>query len=339
MKTFNMQFEFPVLLGDIGGTNARFSILEQPAGHALTLANLKVHDFATIEEAILAISMQGSSFAPKSMFLSVAGPVNDDEIVLTNCHWIINTKNLVSKFKLDKITVINDFEAQALAATALPDRFLNPIGSVKPRVHGNKVILGAGTGLGIAGLIEVDNHFVPIASEGGHIDYAPQTNEDFLIFQHLKRTYARISAEELLSGRGILNIYRAICSSRNLEPIHQTSEEITENYSLKNNQEVEDTIRYFVDYLARFSGDMALIFNAVGGVYFGGGIIPQILDHIVPETFRTSFENKAPHNRLMENIATIVMSHPCPALIGMESYIRHPDCYYIGGQNSKRCPL
>ena len=320
--------EYPILIGDVGGTNVRFSIIHQPNQASLPVI-LKVEDFHTLDEAIVEYLAISGTINLKSIFLAIAGPVTKGSMKLTNSNWILTPEKLAKTFNVANVHIINDFEAQALAAATLPEKYLHHIGPMTPCPQGNRVVMGAGTGLGVAGLLNINNQYIPIAGEGGHIDYAPQNPTDLAILPYLKSLSDRISAEDLLSGNGLVNIYRAICLSRNLNPVFNTPEDLTNSLGAHCDAEIHDTIHFFLDYLARFAGDMALIYNASGGVYIGGGIVPKLMPYIDTKKFRAHFENKAPHCQLMQNIATVIMLHPNSALFGMENYIYNQGNFLI----------
>ena len=333
----NQNLEFPVLIGDIGGTNMRFSLILNQAGEQLAIATRKVDEFPTIEEAIRLTILPLLKTAPKSLFLAIAGPVTGDHIKLTNCDWVIAPKKLIKEFGFNEVFIINDFEAQALSTVTLPEKYLQAIGPINTATDNTKVIIGAGSGLGIAGLIYLDGRYIPIEGEGGHVDYAPQSEEDLALYPFLKKIVGRVSAEELLSGRGLLNIYRAFCDMRGVPSNIAVPEEVTAEALLFHQQFANqqfanqhrphdnpafDAVRFFINYLARLAGDFALVFKAEGGVYIGGGILPEMLQLLDETEFRKNFIHKQPHEKLLETIATFIILHPRAALVGMESYVR-----------------
>lgn len=325
---------FPVLIGDIGGTNARFSILFNDGHEKQVFPTRSVADFATIEDAITFGILPLVQQKPASLLLAIAGPVEGDVIPLTNSHWVITPKSLIEKFDLNEVMVINDFEAQALATTALEDKYLIPIGKGVAVSNSSCAIIGPGTGLGVAGLVYVDGRYVPIAGEGGHIDYAPQIKRDLEILPYLHRIEGRIAAEEVLSGRGLLSIYRAICAVDKTTPQFETPDAITVAAHQDNESKAYEAVQIFIRTLARIAGDFALIFLARGGVFIGGGIIPKMLKLIDETAFRAAFEDKAPHQKLLQTIPISIMTHPHSALVGMAAYARCPHHFIIN--TSKR---
>jgi len=180
----------------------------------------------------------------------------------------------------------------------------------------------------------LNGRYIPIEGEGGHIDFAPQSDEDLALYPFLKKIIGRVSAEELLSGRGLLNIYRAICAMRNVKAPIELPEEITAEARLVHphrtiENQAYEAVQFFINYLARLAGDFALVFKAEGGVYIGGGILPEMLSLVDEDEFRRNFIHKQPHEKLLENIPTFVLTHPRAALVGMEFYVRHPERFML----------
>jgi glucokinase len=320
---------FPILIGDIGGTNARFSVLIDAESEPENFPTVQTADFATIDEAIAAVVLKTVSKKPKSAILAIAGPIDGDEIDLTNCDWVVRPKKMISDLGFDEVAVLNDFEAQALAVASLTEKDREPIGPISEAHEASRVVLGPGTGLGVAGLVHAHNTWFPVPGEGGHVDIGPRSERDFQIFPHLRRIEGRVSAEEIVSGRGLVNIYQAVCKADGLSPSLKTPPEVTEQGLSGENPQAAETIELFVGYLGRLAGDLALIFMARGGVFLGGGISPKIIDALRKPRFRAEFEDKAPHTELMKTIPTFVVTHPQAALAGLSSFARTPQSYGI----------
>lgn len=324
---------FPVLIGDIGGTNARFSMLYDDGREEQIFPTKTVADFATIDDAITFGILPLAQKKPASLLLAMAGPVEGDVIPLTNSHWVIAPKKLIAELNLLEVMVINDFEAQALATTALESDYLIPIGNGKAVKEGSRAILGPGTGLGVAGLVYVDGRYVPVAGEGGHVDFSLRTERDLQLMPYLHKIDGRISAEEILSGRGLLSIYRAICAADGVTPHFETPNAITVAAHRDDESQAYEAAQFFIRSLARVAGDFALIFLAHGGVYIGGGIIPKMMKLIDEKEFRAAFEDKAPHNKILKAMSVSIMTHPRSALVGMAAYAHHSNRFIINTSN------
>jgi glucokinase len=209
---------FPILIGDIGGTNARFAILLDSQAEPKEFPNVRVADYANIDVAIQEAILDSTSIQPRSAVLAVAGPVDGDEIDLTNCAWVVRPKELFEKLGLTDIVVLNDFEAQALATAALGEEHMERIGEGTAEKLGSRVVMGPGTGLGVAGMIHARNIWIPVPGEGGHVDMGPRTSRDHEIWPHLEPIEGRISGEQMLCGRGLVNVYRAVAAANGDEP-------------------------------------------------------------------------------------------------------------------------
>jgi glucokinase len=315
---------FPILIGDIGGTNARFAILVDAYAQPKEFPILATADFDSIEEAIQVSVLDKTSVQPRSAIFAIAGPVDGDETQLTNCPWIVRPKQMIEDFFLEDVIVLNDFEAQALAAASLDPEHLHSIGGEAVESNMSRVVLGPGTGLGVAGLVYSNHNWIPVPGEGGHIDLGPRTDRDLAIFPHVKRIEGRVSAEQLLCGSGMVNLYNAICKADACAPTLVAPHEITAAGLDGSDAVASETLSLFATYLGRVAGDLALVFMARGGVFLSGGIAQKIIPVLEKPEFRQSFEDKAPHSALLRSISTSVITHPLAALFGLASYARTP---------------
>ena len=315
---------FPILIGDIGGTNARFAILVDAYAEPKEFPIVATADHKTLDEAIQVNVLDKTSVQPRSAIFAIAGPVDGDEIELTNCPWVVRPKVMMQDFFLEDVIVLNDFEAQALAAASVEPEDRKVIGGGEMEPNASRVVLGPGTGLGVSGLVYSNNNWIPVPGEGGHMDLGPRTDRDRAIFPHLEPIEGRISGEQILCGRGMVNLYRAICTADNLQQEFNTPKEITTAGLEKTDPAAVETLSLFVTYLGRVAGDLALVFMARGGVFLSGGIAQKIVPVLEQPEFREAFEDKAPHSALMASISTCVMTHPLAALEGLASYARTP---------------
>lgn len=324
MSNSDPNFVFPVLVGDIGGTNARFAILVDSYAEPKEFPVVLTKDFETLEDAIQSAILDHTAIQPRSAVIAIAGPVEGDEIPLTNCQWVVKPHQLMERFNLRDITVLNDFEAQALAVACLDAPHLENIGGVASNPNGKRVVMGPGTGLGVAGLIRSRQTWVPVPGEGGHVDFGPRTDRDQQIFPFIEKIDGRVSAEQVLCGRGLQHIYRAICQADGIKPSLNTPAEITDAALDKSNAQAIETLELFVIYLGRLAGDLALIFMAHGGVYLSGGIPQRIVSALRTGSFRAAFEDKAPHQSILKLIPVYVIVHPLAAIVGLSAYARTP---------------
>lgn len=315
---------FPILIGDIGGTNARFAILVDAFAEPKEFPILATADFETIDEAIQNCVLDKTSVQPRSAIFAIAGPVDGDEIQLTNCPWVVRPKYMMRNFSLSDVIVLNDFEAQALAAASLDAEHRHNIGDGEMENGASRVVLGPGTGLGVSGLVYSRHNWIPVPGEGGHVDLGPRSERDFAVFPHLERVGGRVSAEQVLCGRGLVNLYRAVCLADKVDPAYSEPQQITAAGLDGSDAVAAETLSLFATYLGRVAGDLALVFMARGGVFLAGGIVQKIIPVLEKPEFRSAFEDKAPHSDLVRSIATCVVTHPLAALYGLASYARTP---------------
>jgi glucokinase len=316
--------EFPILIGDIGGTNARFAIVVDSYAEPKEFPVVQTADYPTIDEAIQSAILDQTNLIPRSAVLAVAGPVDGDEIDLTNCDWVVRPRQMMETLGFSDIVVLNDFEAQALAVVALGEEHMEKIGGGTAETVGSRVVLGPGTGLGVAGLVHARRTWIPVPGEGGHVDLGPRTRRDEEIFPRLEKIEGRISGEQVLCGRGLVNLYRAISAADGKEPSFATPAEITTAGLAGSDAVAVETLDLFVTYLGRIAGDLALIFMSRGGVFLTGGIAQKIVPALRNGKFRQAFEDKAPHNALMAAMPVFVITHPLAALSGLAAYARTP---------------
>ena len=320
---------FPVLIGDIGGTNARFSIVLDANSEATEPQIVQTANFKTIDEAIQAAVLDRSSIQPNSAVLAIAGPVDGDEIPLTNCPWVVKPRQMFANLGLSEVVVLNDFEAQALAVVALGEEHMEKIGGGTPEPHASRVVLGPGTGLGVAGLIYALDHWIPVPGEGGHMDIGPRTPRDFEVFPHIGKLEGRISGEQILCGRGLVNVYRAVARTDGKPTPFTTPAEVTAAALSKSDPVAEEALALFVTCLGRTAGDLALVFMGRGGVFLTGGIAQKIVPALKAGNFRAAFEDKAPHSALMREMPVYVITHPLAALLGLAAYARTPSLFGV----------
>jgi glucokinase len=320
---------FPALVGDIGGTNARFALLSDAHAEAKAFDPVRTADFPDIETAIEESVFALTSVMPRSAVIAVAGPVQGDEIDLTNADWVIRPKHMMQRLGLDDVVVINDFEALALSLTSLGDDVLEKIGGGEADDHGPKVVIGPGTGLGVAGIIHASGIWVPIPGEGGHVSFGPVEADEFAVWERLEPEHGRISAEALLCGRGMVRLYRGVAAAQGAEPRFTRPEQISDEALAGGDPVARRTVDLYCRLLGRAAGDLALTFMASGGVYIGGGIAPRLLPILAQSEFRRAFEAKAPHEDFARSVPSWVITGERPALTGLAAYARAPALFGV----------
>ncbi len=309
-----------VLVGDVGATNARFALVSN--GNLNAISTFEVAKFGQFAD-VLAIFLKEhcSQTQIHQAFLAIAGPVIDERVPLTNSSWVIDAGELQTGFGL-QVRIVNDFEAVALSLPSLTSTDLAQIGGGRPEVGAPMAVLGPGSGLGVACLIDHSERRVVIASEGGHATLAPTGEQEDHIMAHLRKRFGHVSAERAISGSGLENIYQAIAALEGLEIPPRNAAEITKNAFSGECQLARQSLSAFCAFLGSFAGDVALTFGARGGVYIAGGISPRILDFLVRSEFRKRFEAKRRLRNYLEAIPSYVITHPAAALIGLKSLLK-----------------
>lgn len=324
---------FPILIGDIGGTNARFAIIEDAAAPVRRLPNVHTADFPTIDDAIADAVVGKAGAKPKAAVLALAGPITGDSVPLTNCDWVVTPKTLIARFGVTEVVLLNDFEAQSLGLPELGPGDIDPVGDGTIS-DGARVVIGPGTGLGAGALVLSRGVWIPIPGEGGHVGLGPVTERDLEVWPHIERHGPRVSAETVLCGAGMVRLYKAIAASDGVAPRYDTPAEITANGLSGDDPQAKETLAIFAEHLGRVAGDTALVFMARGGVYLAGGITARIAPVLKAGGFRAAFIDKWPHGKLMESMATAIITKEDAALAGIAAFARTPTKFgvEVGGR-------
>ena len=321
-------FPYPVLVCDTGGTNVRFALEAEPGAGLGALVHLKTGDYPGLADAIEAAAPRLGK-RPRSVIACGAGPVVGRTLKLTNAPWVMDGPETARRAGLAQGLLLNDFEAQALSLPAIPDHWWRRIGPLKFGGQGPQVILGPGTGLGVAALIEADGRFTPVSSEACHIDFGPISPEEYDLWPHLERAHGRVTSESVISGAGLARVHRARMVARGEADPHLGPPAVTAAALAARNGEAAASLRLYWRIVARFAGDMGVTFVATGGVTLAGGVLPRVVDFLDEATFRQAFEAKAPVDGLARNIPTRLVTHEDAVLVGMAAIAAAPARYAI----------
>jgi glucokinase len=306
----------PVLLADIGGTHSRFALLASST-RPEQVVSWSNDAFDSLEAAIASyIAELGEK--PKAGMFAVAGPIIGRAIALTNRDWHFDLDDLGGRFGFSYTDAINDFEAQAWALGLLQEDDYRSIGTnarARPR-HGVKVVLGPGTGLGVAALVPVGDGWQAVATEGGHVSFGAASQDEEPIFALLHKE-GPVSAEMVVSGSGLPRLHGAVHAGA--APL--ASAEIV-GRALAGDPAATATIKLFVRLLGRFAGDVALTFKATGGVYVAGGVTGKLGALLDEDIFRTAFEAHPPYGELLQAVPTYLVTVAHPGLIGCAACAR-----------------
>ncbi|XOV89101.1 MAG: glucokinase [Pseudomonadota bacterium] len=309
-----------LLVGDIGGTNARFALAEPEGDAYFGELTLQCADFNTPEVAIATFLEQAGAAMPDVICLAVAGPIVDGTARLTNNPWYLAQDSLSATFGAKNVLLINDFEAVAHSLPVVNRQFTRVIGEVPERDLARRdfsvCVLGPGTGLGAAGLVGRDGRVVPLITEAGHVGFAPETAEQADLLAILRVRYGRVSDERLVSGMGIENIYWALGQLRSLTVPPISAAEIFQRARDGDDNLATAAIDLFWEILGQAAGNLVLSTGAFDGAYIAGGIAQRHADLLFNSRFRTGFENKGRHSLLLSKVPTLLIRHPEPGLLG-----------------------
>lgn len=307
-----------LLVGDVGGTNARFAIAHMIEGKPV----LEHHEsfpaerYPTFLEGVKAF-IDGCEVKPTGGVIAVAGAVTDGEIDLTNSPWRVSETEL-GTLGLEPVRLINDFEALAWGAPVVPQAELASLGGPEEGApHSAIAVLGPGTGFGVSALVrDQRGNEIAMPSEGGHACFAPGDPVEDEILRILRRRYDRVSIERLICGPGLLNMHRALAEIDGRETHIDDPAQITAEALEDPRSQCGATLARFCAILGAVAGDIALTTGARGGIYIAGGIAPRILPFLKASPFRERFERKGRFQDYMAAIPTHVILHKHAALLG-----------------------
>jgi glucokinase len=312
----------PHLLGDIGGTHTRFAILKSN-GSIDQIKVLKSADYSNLAQAIDHYFDQACQPVLSHGVIAVAAPVMGDQIDMTNHHWSIDMDDLCQDMGFNHLSFINDFTALGHAVPVLSDDDLIPIQSGKPD-HGPIGVIGPGTGLGMASVVPSNGQHIVLEGEGGHVTMPARNPEQAEILHVLWNEYDHLSAERVLSGDGLINIYQAAHHLKDSEPIHMTAENITAD-AMRADGPIDPvavkTVHHFCDFLGVVAGNLALTIGASGGIYLAGGILPDILPILKQSNFAHYFQAKGRFHDFLARVPIHLITHDVPAFFGLRQMV------------------
>ncbi|BFM07220.1 glucokinase [Halioxenophilus aromaticivorans] len=310
----------PRIIADIGGTNARFAYAASE-GSIEQEKVLKTVDFETFEAALADYlgHLPSDINTPEEICLAVAGPIHDGVVKMTNTHWVIDQHTLLSgtfhNNRFSKAAVINDFEAIAISLPHLNDEQKASLGGGQEDHNCPMTVLGPGTGLGAALCTPFNGHWVPFATEGGHVSLGPVTAREFKLFQFWRDKGLDTAREYYLSGPGLERIYQAVSVELTGSATTLNAAEISQ-LAAEGDSTALAAIDCFCALLGSAAGDQALATGARGGVFIAGGISLKLIDFLRRSSFRKRFESKSSMQPYLAKIPTYVITEPNPGLIG-----------------------
>lgn len=319
-----------ILTADIGGTK---TVLAAAQSGETGIELFFKHRYPSKEyasfEAILDLYLsEYPSIRAESLCVAVAGPVIGNRCTVTNLGMTVDGAGLSQRTGISKTVLINDLEASGYGLEMLPEESLQRIQSGEA-VDGNRVLISPGTGLGTSIIHFIDGRYIPVPSEGGHADFAPFDGVTRRLWSFLKRTQARVSIEDVLSGPGLNNIYKFMVSENGAELSEELRAEMEANPGRaiarqaveKNDPLSVLAVRHFLDILAAQSGNLALTAMPHGGIYIGGGIVPQILLFLDKKRFASVMAAKGIHRPILEKFPVSMVTDTNLPLYGAANYI------------------
>lgn len=314
----------PWLVADVGGTNARFGWVDDACGAVRHVKTLPVDQHAGPAEAVAAYMqmLQAASSSPLSpprrSAWALATALDGDWVELTNGHWRFSRSALMQALGLEQLRLLNDFEALALALPHLKSTQLRTFGAdgALPRAQGVLAVIGPGTGLGVAGVVQTPQGWTALPGEGGHATLAATDDEEAQVLAEVRRHFAHVSAERLLSGIGLPVLYRAVCAVAGLPAQDFSAPQIIEAGTQGGDALCGRTLDLFCALLGSFAGNVALTLGARGGVFIGGGIVPRLGERFFQSRFRQKFEAKGRFHGYLADIPTALITDTLAALTG-----------------------
>ncbi|RJQ56936.1 MAG: glucokinase [Desulfobacteraceae bacterium] len=315
-----------ILSGDIGGTKTRLAVFEADGGilNAVCEETYPSTDFKSLEE-IVGSFLSANRKEIQSACFGVAGPVKEGRSRLTNLPWQLEERRLAKHLKLSSVCLINDIAAVGYGVGCLRSEDLFEINRGADRATGNAAIIAAGTGLGEAGLFWDGRHHHPFACEGGHVDFSPRNDLEMDLLRYLLKQFEHVSYERVLSGPGLLNIYRFLQDVKGgkepdwLEDAigQEDPPAVIAREALAGRSDLcERALDLFVSLYGAEAGNLALKTLATGGVYIGGGVAPKILEKLTSGIFMEAFLEKGRMKPLLEAIPVRLILNDRIALIG-----------------------
>ncbi len=309
-----------VLVGDIGGTNARFALVKPGTVELTHIVTLATADFPGIEAAIHCYAEQVGASGIYRACLALACPVDGDDIDMTNNHWLFRRQQLMNHLGLKQLKLVNDFTAMALGMLHLQPHELLDVhrgdSGLYSAERAARLVIGPGTGLGVSGLMPVRDGWVPLSGEGGHVSFAPTNAEESAILQGLQKRYARVSVERILSGQGLLELYQVMADIEGLAAVCRSPVAITAQAQADEHSLGRRALNRFFAILGAVTGDQALTLGARGGVYVCGGILPRVHDLFLASGFHAAMVNKGRFAQYLADVPVWLCLAENPGLLG-----------------------
>jgi glucokinase len=307
------------LLADIGGTNARFAWQAAPGAPISDVQVLPGAQYPTLQAAMRAYLDGLGRGAPAAVAIAIANPITGDMVRMTNHDWAFSQSAVKAEFGLRTLRMLNDFTALALALPDLPAAELRQVGGGEAVPGVAMGLVGAGTGLGVSGLLpDGRGGWVPLEGEGGHVTLPATTARERTVMDGLIRRYGHASAERVCCGQGLVDTCAILCEADGATAQGLDSASAVSEAALKaGHPQAQETLNIFCAMLGSVAGNLALTLGARGGVYVGGGIVPRLGAWFHQSPFRERFDNKGRFTGLLQGMPVwVITSARSPALLG-----------------------
>lgn len=315
----NATASHPRLLGDVGGTNARFAWQSAAGAPIESVCTYPCRDHATLLDAMRHYLREQGKAVPPACCIGIATPMVGDRVSMTNHHWAFSISELERDLGVRRLLVINDFTALALSLPSLGAAELLQVGGQAPAAGAPVALVGPGTGLGVSGLLPAPKGagLIPITGEGGHVTLAPANDDEAAVIAELRRRFGHASAERAVSGPGLVNLYDSLCALAGQAPQPLTAAQVTEAAIRGTDAHCVRALEMFLSMLGTVAGNLALTLGARGGVYLGGGILPRLGQRVLSSGLREAFEHKGRYKAYLAPIPIFVIhAEQSPALLG-----------------------
>ncbi|HEY2454237.1 MAG TPA: glucokinase [Scandinavium sp.] len=309
------------LTGDVGGTNCRLALCCLDSGEISQAKTYSGLDYPSLEAAVQ-VYLDELKVDVKQGCIAIACPVTGDWVAMTNHTWAFSIEEMKNNLGFTHLEIINDFTAVSMAIPMLKKEHLIQFGGSEPAEGKPIAVYGAGTGLGVAHLVHVDKRWISLPGEGGHVDFAPNSEEEGIILQELRAELGHVSAERVLSGPGLVYLYRAIVKADGRLPENLQPKDVTERALDGACTDCRRALSLFCVILGRFGGNLALTLGTFGGVYIAGGIVPRFLEFFKASGFRGGFEDKGRFKSYVQDIPVFLIVHDNPGLLGSGAHLR-----------------
>ncbi len=308
------------LVGDVGGTNARLALCDMGSGAISHIHTYSSQEYSTLE-AVIRHYLAAQKVDAAEACIAIACPITGDRVEMTNNSWTFSIKEMKANLGLAQLEVINDFTAVSMAVPVLGEADVERLGGGKAQ-PGPIVVYGAGTGLGVCHLLHLGKRWLSLPGEGGHVGFAAGTDDEIAILSRLHAELGHVSTERVLSGPGLVNIYRCLVAADGRVPEELRPSQVTDRAIDGSNADCRRALSVFCDIMGNFGGNLALNMGTFGGVYIAGGMVPRFKDFFLASGFRAAFEDKGRFKSYLAAIPSYLITHEQPGLLGAGAHLR-----------------